>query len=160
MNYRANYPAHQLSQLKQQMGTRIINTSREPVSLDQLTGKSDGDPVSVSPFVTQNYTGVPIVDGAVQQASNAMGQVSHGVGNFVSTAIRGAALGGVGALTLSGGVMAVLKLLGHFKETSWGPLIGGSMVAGFVGSILGGLCGIAKASYNSIRDIKHTVLGN
>jgi hypothetical protein len=154
------YPPNQLLQLKQQLGSRIINTSREPVSLAELTNKNDGDPITASPFASQYHTGVPMVDGAMQQAGTAMGHVSHGVGNFVSTSVKGALFGGLGTMGLAGGSIVLLKLLGHLKGTSWGILLGGSLLTGLVGSLLGGVFGITKAVYNSIRDAKNTLMGN
>jgi hypothetical protein len=153
------YPAHRLSRLKQQMSGRVINTSREPVTLSQLAGKHDGDPVTAHAFVNPHYTGVATVDGAVQRAGSVMGYVPQAIGNFVSIPIKGAVVGGGGALALTSAGLLIGKLLGKFKGLG-GWWLGIPVLAGFGGACAGGIAGFFKAGFDTLRDLKDIVFGN
>jgi hypothetical protein len=146
--------------LKQQMGTRVINTSRRPVTLQQLQGKRDGDPVDTAPYASVPQTGVATVDGALQKTGDLVSFVPQAMGNVVSSSVKGAFYAGSGATILSAGCIGIGKLLGRLSGVSSWALIGGTVGMGLLGSILGGTFGFAKSVFNSLRDLKDILLGN
>lgn len=146
--------------IKQQLGARVINTSRRPITLQQLQGKRDGDPVEALPRINLHQTGVTSVDSALQRTGDLVSYAPQAVRNVISGSIKGAFYIGGGSAVLTAGCFGIGKLLGRLGGISGWYLVAGTLGMGLIGSIAGGTMGFAKAVFNSLRDLKDIVLGN
>jgi hypothetical protein len=159
----SGYSAYQpqlLSVLKQQLAGTVINTSRVPVTLQQLKGKKDGEAVHATSYSVIHPVGISTLDGALQRTGDLVAYMPQALSNVVSTSTRGAFYSAAGSTALVGVCIGVGKLLGKMKGLSLGYVIGGLAGAGLLGGMLGGAIGCLKATFETLRDLKDILLGN
>jgi len=151
-----------LEQLKQEVGSGVLNASRMSLNRDKLNGLQDGQPIApLAHHLAIPNTGMPSVDRTLDKTLTTTGDVvvflPQAAGTTASDMFRDSLLGGMGtflASSMGTGIATVVK-----KEFTKTNAAATTLFLTLAGSFIGGGVGFVQSAVENVRDLKNLLVG-